>query len=187
MAKLSASTVYLRRLRPGMSYLRKRMMTSKSSYEYDSKFCVQVSNAYPANIYQSYRSPIYPSYPVTRHPNQLEVAARNVPQPIYRAPVSVPVSTTMTSVPQQPARVQYITAVTAPPEPKVRERSTESNMLDDVNRFLNQTNTRPFVSDIETLGGNFQRTSARAPVRSDLETAMGKALRGNIFETKFII
>ncbi len=94
------------------------------------------------------------------------------------APTSAPEQTTsaLTYV-QEPVFVQYVRPST------YVSRSGSSNVVDDVNRFILQSSARPHIAELEKFGG---RRSSKAPSRSDLECAFGKALRGNIFEPKFI-
>ena len=95
------------------------------------------------------------------------------PDPVVQT--SLPLTREVTYV-QEPVFVRYARPST------YTTRSEPSNVVDDVNRFLLQSSGRPYIAELEKIGGR----SSKVPSRSDLERAMGKALRGNIFEPKFI-
>ncbi len=98
--------------------------------------------------------------------------------PTPAAPVQTVLPTREVTYVQEPVYVQYVRA------PTYIARSGPSNVVDDVNRFLLQSSARPHVVELEKFAGG--RRSSKASSRSDLECAFGRALRGNIFEPKFI-
>ena len=133
----------------------------------------------PAPIYRSsYPTVVNTQYPPPQH--GILRQAQIVPQ-IVRKPVAVeylPVPVQTVSV-KEHERIYYRTPAHSTPP-------TSSNIVDDVNKFVNRTSSRPFVTDLETYG-NFRKTSRRSQDKSDIESAFVKTLRGNIFEPKFII